>query len=344
MKQTTYYLLIVLISLNVTSARAQLAYSMHTLVAGESLSNLAKSHHTTVGDIMRLNGMNAQSQLHIGDKIKIPASTTVIQTKPVVAASTPAPAVAVSTIAKTHVVATGETLYRISQTYKIPVERLMALNNLQDGNVKLGQTLVVSEGTIPQSPAKTRTEQSAPVISEPQRQNEQAETIQAQQEVKQPVSTNTNVTTPLPSQKPDANPPVTTGPPSTTTTPEIDIDNSNSQQTTYSSLTDIPKEGFFTSLYGKEVRNRSEKTKNGAAMTFKSASGWADKKYYILMNDVPSGSIVKIKNGNNELYAKVLWNLGDMKENDGLDFRISTAAAAALGISDQKFPLTIVYH
>ena len=66
-------------------------------------------------------------------------------------------------------------------------------------------------------------------------------------------------------------------------------------------------------------------------MTFKSASGWADKKYYILMNDVPTGSVVKIKNGKNELYAKVLWNLSEMKENDGLAFRISTAAAAALG-------------
>ncbi len=79
-------------------------------------------------------------------------------------------------------------------------------------------------------------------------------------------------------------------------------------------------------------------------MTFKSASGWADKKYYILMNDVPTGSIVKISNGKNELYAKVLWNLGDMKQNDGLSFRISTPAAAALGITDEKFDLKVSYY
>ena len=78
-------------------------------------------------------------------------------------------------------------------------------------------------------------------------------------------------------------------------------------------------------------------------MTFKSASGWADKKYYILMNDAPTGSIVKIRNGKNELFAKVLWNLGEMKENDGLSFRISTATAAALGITDQKFDLKVSY-
>ena len=79
-------------------------------------------------------------------------------------------------------------------------------------------------------------------------------------------------------------------------------------------------------------------------MTFKSASGWADKKYYILMNDAPTGSIVKIKSGKSELYAKVLWGLGEMKENDGLSFRISTATAAALGITDQKFDLKVSYY
>ena len=78
-------------------------------------------------------------------------------------------------------------------------------------------------------------------------------------------------------------------------------------------------------------------------MTFKSASGWADKKFYILMNDAPPGSIVKVRNGNNVVYAKVLWSLGTQKENEGLDFRISTASAAALNISDEKFNVAVTY-
>ncbi len=122
-------------------------------------------------------------------------------------------------------------------------------------------------------------------------------------------------------------------------------DNSNLYSTTYTAESNAPKEGFFTTLYGKDLQGqRSEQLKTGTAMTFKSASGWADKKYYILMNNAPTGSIVKIKNGKNELYAKVLWGLGEMKENEGLDFRISTAAAAALGITDQKFDLKVTYY
>src|SRR4051812_20341270 len=57
------------------SLKAQTAYSMHTIAAGETLSALAKEYHTTVGDIMRINGMHADSKLQIGEKVKIPATS-----------------------------------------------------------------------------------------------------------------------------------------------------------------------------------------------------------------------------------------------------------------------------
>jgi hypothetical protein len=80
-------------------------------------------------------------------------------------------------------------------------------------------------------------------------------------------------------------------------------------------------------------------------MIFKTASGWSDRKYYVLMNEAPSGSVVKISASNgNIVYAKVLWKLDDMKENKGLQFRISEAAAAALNVQGDKFPLTIQYY
>ena len=84
---------------------------------------------------------------------------------------------------------------------------------------------------------------------------------------------------------------------------------------------------------------------SGDAMTFKTASGWLDKKYYVLMNGIPAGTLVKItaENGNS-IYAKVLWKLDDMKLNQGLAFRVNEAAAAALNIAFNKFPLNIDYH
>ncbi len=46
-------------------------------------------------------------------------------------------------IGKLHTVAQGETLYKISQQYKISVEELKTLNQLQDNNIKIGQKLIV---------------------------------------------------------------------------------------------------------------------------------------------------------------------------------------------------------
>ncbi len=44
---------------------------------------------------------------------------------------------------KLHTVAQGDTLYKISQQYKISVEELKTLNQLQDNNIKIGQKLIV---------------------------------------------------------------------------------------------------------------------------------------------------------------------------------------------------------
>ena len=80
-------------------------------------------------------------------------------------------------------------------------------------------------------------------------------------------------------------------------------------------------------------------------MSFKTTAGWNDYKYYILMNDVAIGTIAKLTAANGKtIYAKVLWNLGDMKENEGLTCRISNAAVAALGINVNLFNVEISYY
>ncbi len=69
-----------------------------------------------------------------------PAPTT---TKPVVAAPAPKP-VAVTNNAKTHVVKSGETAFRIAKTYNITVDELMKLNGLTTATVQVGQSLKVA--------------------------------------------------------------------------------------------------------------------------------------------------------------------------------------------------------
>ena len=64
------------------------------------------------------------------------------------------------------------------------------------------------------------------------------------------------------------------------------------------------------------------------------------------MNDIPSGTIVKVSSPNgNSIYAKVLWSLDDDATlNYGLNFRINDAAASALALNGQTFSLIVQYH
>jgi LysM repeat protein len=74
------------------------------------------------------------------------------QPKPVVVPSpAPSPTVnpvspqpsAISTGQRKHVVAAGETLYRVSKTYNVSVESLQKLNKLKDNTIRLGQELLI---------------------------------------------------------------------------------------------------------------------------------------------------------------------------------------------------------
>ena len=79
---------------------------------------------------------------------------------------------------------------------------------------------------------------------------------------------------------------------------------------------------------------------------FKTTSGWQDAKYYLLIDKVATGTIVKITNpgSNKVIYAKVLGEMNGIRQNNGYDIRISNAAAATLGVTDtDKFILKINY-
>lgn len=330
--------------LNASVQAQTAAYTLHTIASGETLSALAKEYHTTVGDIMRLNGMHSNSKLKIGEKVKIPAATQSAKKPATTTTAATAAAKPVTTAASatgkealTHTVQSGESLYRISKTYKIPLEKLMTLNHISKaGEIKVGQVLLVSDGTPPPPPSKGRTTATMPVAA-----TAAPTTSDAQQPPVAPPTKQATVTAAPPV---NSTPSLPAAPVSQSSTPVTTTSNTSAvAKPAFASNVAAPASGFFTQQFGQNVEGRSQQTKAGAAMTFKSASGWADKKFYILMNDAPPGSIVKVSNGNNAVYAKVLWSLGAQKENDGLDYRISTATAAALNITEEKFNITVTY-
>ncbi len=106
-------------------------------------------------------------------------------------------------------------------------------------------------------------------------------------------------------------------------------------------------QGYFKVSFEQQTR-RSPATKKATvtAGIFKTSSGWQDSKYYMLIDNVPTGTIVKLLNpeNNKAIYAKVLGEMKGIRQNEGLDIRISNAAAATMGIADtDKFILQAVY-
>lgn len=105
--------------------------------------------------------------------------------------------------------------------------------------------------------------------------------------------------------------------------------------------------GYFKSSFDKQIQI-TPVTKNETVTSgiFKTLSGWQDGKYYLLIDGVAAGNIVKLTNpaNNRVVYAKVLGEMTGIRQNEGLNIRISNAAAAALMITEQdKFILKINY-
>ncbi|MBC7720489.1 MAG: LysM peptidoglycan-binding domain-containing protein [Pedobacter sp.] len=315
------------------TASAQNDVVLHTIKQGETLSALATKYGTSVGDIMRLNGMNSKSQLKIGEVIKIPSkatTATVVEvpkkeiTKPLPVTKQPETNVTITDV--TYTVLKGESLYGIAKKYKTTEAQLKIWNNLKDDKIKIGQVIVIG---------------------------------------KEPMEKSTIPVTPkLETAKPIEDKPVAVTKPSTQPTRDAELTTLNSGSTKVSKPENTPvapvkevaknipapitgntkyvnNEGYFASYFDR--KEKLNNTTTGDAAIFKTTSGWTDKKYYVLLNDVTQGTIVRLTANNKSVCAKVLGPLPDIKEDAGLLLRVSNAAAAVLGIEDTKFGIVVNY-
>jgi hypothetical protein len=119
-----------------------------------------------------------------------------------------------------------------------------------------------------------------------------------------------------------------------------------SQPVTQTAVTD-GSGGFFRTHYEQQVKSHSSRIdETASAGIFKTASGWQDAKYYVLIDKVEPGTIIRIINptNNKSVYAKVLGEMSGIRQNQGYDLRMSNAAASALEVTDtDKFIVRVIY-
>jgi hypothetical protein len=102
------------------------------------------------------------------------------------------------------------------------------------------------------------------------------------------------------------------------------------------------EEGYFASLFTQQKKSASFQTLEGTAAVFKSVSGWEDKKFYILTNQLPVGTIVRITTSDlKSICAKVINALPEV--GNSIQYRLSDAAAAILGITNKTFQISVTY-
>jgi len=109
----------------------------------------------------------------------------------------------------------------------------------------------------------------------------------------------------------------------------------------------LAAQGYFKTDFDQQVRSAPvSKSETVTSGIFKMNSRPREVKYYLLADGVIPGTIVRIINPDNNkaIYAKVLGEMSGVRQNQGLDIRISNTAASSLGITDtDKFIVQINY-
>jgi LysM repeat protein len=290
---------------------------LHKVQAKETWYSIGRLYNLSPKDIASFNKTELSIGLSIGQPLKVPLLPANFSQN----GNKSAEEVLVPLY---HKVVEGEWMYRVSTNYnKVPIEQLEKWNNISRNQVKAGLNLVVGY-------LKVKKDQSA-LAGQSQTELSVIPKTSAElpKEVKPVTTTTVNTDNKQPVSKPE-------------NAPELkkeELPASNTSSTTSTAPIDF-KGGYFKSQF-----ESAGKSSRGVTNIFRSTSGWNDGKYYVLMDNIPVGTIVMVTNPSNNkgVYAKVLGNLSDIKENAGLTARISNAAAAELGTGESKFTAEIRY-
>jgi hypothetical protein len=287
-------------------------YLLHTVVAKENWYSIGRLFNLGPHEIASYNNMYFDKPLEAGTTLNIPLTAANFDQKQIKVSDE-------SLIPVYHVVDDKEWMFKISSVYNdVPVTSLEKWNKIKRDDVKKGTPLIVGY-------LKVKTDLSPLAIGISSNPATAVATEQAGKTSKQ---------ADVPAQ-----PLYKTVPPVTNTATAVLIPVSNTSEKINNYATTHSNGGFFSADY-----TGGGKSANGQAGTFKSTSGWTDGKYYALMNSAAVGTIIRVSGMNGKtIYAKVLGQLPEMKESNGLLIRISNAASAELGLGEGKFAVEVKY-
>ena len=286
----------------------------HATAAKENYFSIGRLYHVHPRFIASFNSLDMNKGLSLGQQILIPLTDSNFNQQ----VNKGAPVY--------YVAGEKENLSKISSANKVRVEKLKFWNNLSEDNIVAGKKLIVgflvSGELAVQKEITIKT--GTPVVAVQVNNKPVTQVVKEQNEPKK----EEEKSNPIVKEEIKATEPVFT-------------------KVKEEVKTTVNEEGFFKSHFNRQiVVYPISKEVTVTSGIFKTTSGWQDKKYFVLMDKVEPGMIVKVTNPSNFriIYAKVLYSMEGTRQNQGLDIRMSNAAADALGIADtEKFIVKVKY-
>ena len=304
-------------------------YVEHKVAAKENFYSIGRSFNVHPKHLAVFNSLDMTKGLHLGQTIKIPLSDTNYTHK----SETGMPVYYVTGNG-------GETIYNVSTNNNVLLEKLRKWNHIPGDKLPAGSKLVVGYLVTTPAVAGTTTSDRDAGNNNPRQEQKEAAASQTNSKTSSAQDATKQQDQPTKeSPKKEVSSNTAAGKEQPKTNPDI----SQPKQETNS----LPEQGFFKSSFDQQVKQQplsNEQTVTSGV--FKTSSGWTDGKYYLLMDGVEPGTIVRITNPTNNkiAYAKLLGDMADANQSRSLNIRISNAAAAALDISDtEKFILKLNY-
>jgi LysM repeat protein len=316
-------------------------YITHTVAPKENYYSVGRLYNVSPKEVAPFNNLELDKGLNLGQVIKVPLNAANFSQDGAVAADE-------VLVPVYHIVKEKEGLYRIATSYnKLPVETIKQWNNIKGEAVNSGTKLIVGY-------LKVKKELSAfagmakavtPVTASAAPKKEEAPKATPVKETPKPeISNETLPVVKNPEKEKKSEPKTVVKPVKNDPPPVVKVEEKQAP------VNEAPKGkdrngGYFKSMYNDQARGGDLDSETGTAAVFKSTSGWEDGKYYCLHNTSAPGTIIKITSvaTGKSVYAKVLDVMPDIKQNGGLLIRISNAAAAELGLNDDKFDCTLSY-
>ena len=311
-------------------------YLEHKVAAKEGLFPLGRMYNVHPRHIANFNGIDFNKGLAIGQKINIPLTDTNFKQN-------------VNKGVPVYYVSDKESLANVSVKSKAQIGDLRGWNNLAVDNVAAGTKLIVGFLITNEMQDKVVTITPKTIVVEESVSNvkkqESSASKQPVNEAKKDVVVEESVSNvkKAEEQKKQTEPVVKETP------PEVKEDAKKTEPPVVKPQASMNEDGtgYFKNNFFQQVKTAPiTKDQTVTSSIFKTQSGWQDAKYYLLINGVEPGTIVKITNPSNSktVYAKVLYSMDKIRQNQGVDMRISDAAASSLAVSEtDKFILKVNY-